>query len=182
MRARGPRGRERGGCPRSQHGAVAVEFALVLPLLVMLMFGIFTSGMTFSDHLSVTNSVREAARLGAAVDYSTGPTAWADAVQERVRQVYFNAGGTLSSNQVCVRLEDSLGTSPPLASPTSQGSTCSSDVPTSPTGMAGGSCVVKVWVTKPAEISLMVFPAMKFNIGAKSVSYYGRTAGVCKAS
>ena len=43
--------------------------------------------------------------------------------------------------------------------------------------MATGSCVVKVWVRKPQSIVLVVAPPLNLEIGAQSVSYYGRTRG-----
>lgn len=170
----GTRARSRG----RQAGAVAVEFALILPVLVMLMFGIITSGLAYSDHLSVTNAVREAARLGSAVDYSTGSGAWGDSVQTRVRQVYMNGTGTLNTGQICVQLVNDAGVQ--LAAPTSQGS-CGT-APTSPSGMASGSCAVKVWVEKPSHITILVAADLNFKIRARSVSYYGRSAGLCTAS
>ena len=162
----------------SERGAAAVEFALVLPPLVMLMFGLFTSGLAYSDHLSVTNAVREGARLGAAMDYSTGATVWANSVQTRVQQVYFNANSSLPTGNVCVQLVDSSDIE--LATPTAQGS-CGT-APGLPPGVTPGSCVVKVWVKKPAKISLLISPDWNFDIGARSVSYYGRTTGSCTAS
>lgn len=165
---------------RSQAGAAAVEFALVLPILIMLMFGLVTAGLAYSDHLAITNAVREAARLGAAIDYDpASPSTWANSVQERVQQVYFNAGSTVATSQICVRLVGSGGAQ--IAAPTTQGSSCGTE-PSPPSNMTTGSCVVKVWVRKPAKISLVVFPAMSFSIGARSVSYYGRTVGSCQAS
>jgi Flp pilus assembly protein TadG len=49
---------------------VAVEFALVFPLLVMLLFGIITAGISFAHSLGLTNAVREGARFGAISDAS----------------------------------------------------------------------------------------------------------------
>lgn len=164
---------------RRERGAVAVEFALVLPVLVALMFGVFTAGGAYSDHLSVTNAVREAARFGGAVDYSANATTWADSVQERVGDVYMNGLGTLAETQICVRLLDSGGGV--VAEPASQGTTCGTE-PDTPTSVPAGSCVVKVWVQKPAEISMLVFDALDFTIRAESVSFYGRETTECPGS
>ena len=155
-------------------GAAAVEFALVAPLVLMLLFGMITGGMSYSDHLSITNAVREGARFGAAIDY-TSPS-WATSVRTRVQQVYFNAADTLTDQQVCVALVTSAGAT--LAS--AAGTGCGA-APASPTTMATGSCAVKVWVRKPQSIVLVVAPPLEFDIGAQSVSYYGRTAGSCTA-
>jgi len=49
----------------SDDGASAVEFALVLMLLVMLLFGIIQYGYTFFEYVQVAHSAREAVRWGA---------------------------------------------------------------------------------------------------------------------
>jgi hypothetical protein len=49
---------------RGDEGASAVEFALVLPLLVMLAFGIISFGLYFAGLLGLSNATREAARYG----------------------------------------------------------------------------------------------------------------------
>ena len=162
-----------------EDGVAAVEFALVLPILVMLLFGVTSVGLTYSDHLSITNAVREGARLGAAIDYTPGPSTWADSVQLRVQQVYFNAGSTLSTNQICVELVDSAGVS--RAVPTTQGADCG-PAPSSPSTVTTGSRIVKVWVKKPAKITVVIAPDYNLSIGAQSVSYYGRTSGSCTAT
>ncbi len=46
-------------------GAAAVEFALVLPILVMLVFGIVYFGLGYNAKLGVTAAVREGAREAA---------------------------------------------------------------------------------------------------------------------
>jgi Flp pilus assembly protein TadG len=51
---------------RTQHGASAVEFALVLPLLVLLSFGIIEFSMALYDKAMITNASREGARAGIA--------------------------------------------------------------------------------------------------------------------
>ncbi len=54
-----PRGRRHG-----ERGAAALEFALVMPVLFLLLFGIIDYGLWFNDSLSVRQGVREGARLG----------------------------------------------------------------------------------------------------------------------
>lgn len=44
------------------HGSIAVEFALVLPILVTLLLGVIEFGSAFGAQLTVTNAAREAAR------------------------------------------------------------------------------------------------------------------------
>ena len=47
---------------RGQDGAAAVEFALLLPLLVLLLFGFIQFGTAFNTRIQATNAAREAAR------------------------------------------------------------------------------------------------------------------------
>ena len=56
----------------SEHGASAVEFALILPLLILLLFGLFEVGRMFWTCNIVSASVRDAARYAARVDMNCG--------------------------------------------------------------------------------------------------------------
>jgi Flp pilus assembly protein TadG len=47
---------------RSQRGAAAVEFALVMPLLLLLVFGIVEFGLIMNRQITVTHAAREGAR------------------------------------------------------------------------------------------------------------------------
>lgn len=49
---------------RSQRGAAAVEFAVVLPLLLVLLFGIVEFSILLFDKALLTNASREGARAG----------------------------------------------------------------------------------------------------------------------
>ena len=49
---------------RTQRGASAVEFALILPILILLFFGIVDFGLLIYDKQVITNASREAARAG----------------------------------------------------------------------------------------------------------------------
>lgn len=53
---------------KSQEGAAAVEFALVLPLLVILLLGLIDFGHLFFSVNTITNAAREAARRAAVQD------------------------------------------------------------------------------------------------------------------
>lgn len=50
---------------KKERGQAMVEFVLVLPVFLLLVFGIVDFGMGFHAWLTVTNSAREGARLGA---------------------------------------------------------------------------------------------------------------------
>ena len=53
----------------NQKGAAAVEFAIVLPLLVLLVFGIIESSLFLYDKAMITNASREGARAGIVYSY-----------------------------------------------------------------------------------------------------------------
>ena len=50
---------------KTQHGQAVVEMALVLPILIMLVFGIIEFGRILNTYMTVTNISREGAREGA---------------------------------------------------------------------------------------------------------------------
>jgi len=50
---------------RDDKGAAAVEFALVLPILVLLLFGMIEFGVVYDAQLQVTHAAREGARRAA---------------------------------------------------------------------------------------------------------------------
>ena len=56
---RGRHGRTR------DHGAAAVEFALVLPVLILLLGGIIDFGFAFNAQISLTHAAREGVRVEA---------------------------------------------------------------------------------------------------------------------
>lgn len=69
--------RRAGGCPGPgrEKGAVAVEFALVLPVFLVLVLGIFEFGRAFNIQISLSQAARESARYTAVhyndTDFST---------------------------------------------------------------------------------------------------------------
>ena len=58
---------------RDQEGAAAVEFALLLPLLVLLLFGMIEFGLAFNTRIQATNAARAGARMAV-----VGIADWAD--------------------------------------------------------------------------------------------------------
>lgn len=52
-------------CARRERGAVAVEFAIIMPILLLLVLGIIEFGFGYHAWDSTQNAAREGARLGA---------------------------------------------------------------------------------------------------------------------
>lgn len=65
---------EHGARGGREHGAAAVEFALVAPLLLALMYGIVSFGLVFYQQITVTQLARQAARTAAICAGSPGAT------------------------------------------------------------------------------------------------------------
>jgi Flp pilus assembly protein TadG len=86
-------------------GAALVEFAFILPILAMLVFGMLTGGIVMNRKASLTHATREAARYGATVpiDQLGTTDAWADHVRDVAVE---RSGGELTSGQICVALMD----------------------------------------------------------------------------
>ncbi|MBT2567417.1 pilus assembly protein [Arthrobacter sp. ISL-85] len=62
----------------SERGAAAVEFAILLPLLLMLVLGVIEFGRAYNTQLTLTNAARDGVRVMA---IGNNPTAAATAVQ-----------------------------------------------------------------------------------------------------
>jgi Flp pilus assembly protein TadG len=73
---------------RSEEGQAAVEFALVVPMLIALLLGIVQAGIAFNHYLAVTDAARAAARQ--AIEARVGGVTLSD-----VQQAAQNAAGSL---------------------------------------------------------------------------------------
>lgn len=130
---------------RSERGAIFLEFALILPLLMAVILGIFTGGQAYSDKISVMEAVREGARYGASLEMGSGAgalAAWESGVANRVVAA---SGGDIALADVCVRWV--------LPSTTAQ---CGLADPAGATNEPAVH-LVKVSATKPAKMEFFFF-------------------------
>jgi Flp pilus assembly protein TadG len=67
---------------KREQGQTMTEFALVLPLLALLLFGVIQFGIVFHQYVTLTDAVRTGARQGAVGSRLTNPEA---VVIDRVR-------------------------------------------------------------------------------------------------
>jgi Flp pilus assembly protein TadG len=75
---------------RSERGTEVLEFALVLPVLMLVFGGVVDMGFLFNNYAVVTNAAREGARIAAI-------PGWVEAdVKDRVNEYIRAAGLTLS--------------------------------------------------------------------------------------
>jgi len=92
-----------------ERGSALVEFALILPLILMLAFGIVTSAITYNHKIDLTHAAREGARYGATLAQlqcsgspnPCGTKTWAQVVQAVVVERAF---GDVTAADVCVSL------------------------------------------------------------------------------
>jgi Flp pilus assembly protein TadG len=69
---------------RNQRGQTVVEFALCLPLMALLLFGVIQFGIVFNNYVTLTDAVRAGARK-AAVSRNLGAASAVTATQLAVR-------------------------------------------------------------------------------------------------
>ncbi|MGA3029759.1 MAG: TadE family protein [Candidatus Limnocylindrales bacterium] len=91
----GPSGRR----STRKRGQAMVEFALVLPIFMLILSGILDFGFALYSRMTVINAAREGARAAAMVsDVTTIPTV----IQNRVISAAASAGLTLTASNVVV--------------------------------------------------------------------------------
>ncbi len=161
---------------RGDRGAALLEFALIIPVLMMVLVGMFSGGLAYNQKLDLSHAAKEGARYGATLPstqtFSSGyatPNTWAYGVRQYVVD---KSGGSLTSAQVCVALVEG-------ATPTVVGGHT--------TAVGGGPCLttdpypsynvttdkgrrVQVLVSRPGQIDLGVFPAVSFTMTIKAVA------------
>src|SRR3954462_7637917 len=97
----------------SERGAVLVEFALVFPILVMLLFGLLSGGLAWNQNLALSQGVRVGARYGATLPWSKY-TPLDDYLDVLATRVVDNSDGNLSTTSpgrmVCVAYVPPAGT------------------------------------------------------------------------
>jgi Flp pilus assembly protein TadG len=93
----------------TSRGAVLVEFALIAPILFLILFGIIEFGWAFLQDIDVRHGAREGARL-AAVDFKTTATPTAAQQQDQIIQ------------EMCTRMDADTSVSVNLYRPVSNAS------------------------------------------------------------
>ena len=90
---------------RRDTGQSVVEFALVVPVFLLLLAGMIDFGLGLYSDITVTNAAREGARLGVAMPYSAAaPSAYTSAIDARVRDMATSLDGTnLTVTTSCLR-------------------------------------------------------------------------------
>jgi Flp pilus assembly protein TadG len=158
-----------------EKGAIAVEFALVLPLLAALLMVIITAGLGYNRTLGVGEGVREGARFGATLDSAS----WSASVvqQHTIDATALNVSGqpaVVTSAMVCTQL-----VRVPTVVAGIYGADCgpASSAPANPAGVSAGTCLVKVWARITVGLTFILIPSQNITVNRQSVSLYER--GTC---
>ncbi len=90
---------------KREDGAVAVEFALILPILIVLVFGIIEFGLALYNKEVIANASREGARYGIVIG---PPRPLEDDIKGVVRSYLTNFGWDASAADISV-INDTTG-------------------------------------------------------------------------
>jgi hypothetical protein len=131
-----------------ERGATLVEFAIIAPVLSMLIFGMIEYGLLFRDYLTVSNVTRTGARVGSAA--GNQPLADYNILQAVKAAAGALPGGVASIDKIIVYKTTSADGAPPAACITG--------------GSQSGSC--NVYLKADAAWNL---PTTSFGCGAGSV-------------
>lgn len=148
----------------TERGNALVEMAIVLPLAMAMLLGIFTGGYAYFQKISLVDAARDGARYGASLKVPVeGVNGWKQAVQDRVVAL---SGGQVVAADVCVA----------LVVPTGSNTACGVDDPagasTDPSALTPAS-VVKVSVARTATIEF-IFNTLHPTLSARIAARYER--------
>lgn len=93
----------------ADRGAAAVEFALVVPVLLLLVFGIIDYGLFLSDNLAVKQGIREAAREAVVSDRVACDDASLDCLAALAEERIGAVGGAAEVRVEIVRVDTNPG-------------------------------------------------------------------------
>lgn len=153
-----------------EHGAVIVETAFTITLLIMLLLGIVTSGVAYHQNNTLQTAAREGSRFGATLPVSGSIAGWLDSVRDVTKSAAVgNLDPGVPGQYICVamvgsttqRLVETGGTD------STSGSACFSD------GRPAGEDRVQVVVEREATINALVF-STDVTLSSSSAARYER--------
>lgn len=145
-------------------GAILVELAFVLPVLLSIVLGSITGGEAYFRKIGVTESVREGARFGASLVLGPGPNALADWEASVKARVVAASGDQLSTADVCAKLVLPIG-----------GADCGVGDPAG-ASLEPGVHLAKVSATKNAKIEFLFF-SVGTTLRSRLAARYERDTG-----
>lgn len=164
-----------------QRGASVVEFAIVLPLLVMMIFGIITGGQAYNLNNSMNNSAREATRYAATLPVGGSMSSYLNTVADVARDAATGAmDPAVPAQSICVAYVYPDGTAPDDrtarlvetagARVVTVGNWCTAD------GRPSSERRVQVVLERDSELEAVVY-SQTLHLEASSVARYERADG-----
>ncbi|HRN49908.1 MAG TPA: pilus assembly protein [Anaerolineales bacterium] len=92
-------------------GQGMVEFALVIPILLLIIVGIFEAGRALYVYQSISSASREAARLGSGAGETSGTPQYLNCTAIRNRAVQIGRPGNVTAANVLISYDSGPGTS-----------------------------------------------------------------------
>lgn len=132
---------------RAEDGATAVEFALLAPIFIMLLFGIISFGLVFAQQLGLSNGARQGARAGVV----SGATC------KQIYQEAQDASGTIGMGGTSVTVSIKRGATAAAATNVCGGSPSTSTTQPCKGSTAGDSVYVKTSYTSQLIIPPVIF-------------------------
>jgi Flp pilus assembly protein TadG len=154
---------------------VSIEFAIVLPILLMFLLGILAVGIAYNNVMGIANGVREGSRFGATTLSSSTWGATVQAQTVELSHLNFSGNTVVTPSMVCAQLV-SAGSPSTVKQASSCNTATAGPVPADPTGLVAGTCYVKVWARMPVEVDLKVVPTMTNQVDRQSIALYERGA------
>jgi Flp pilus assembly pilin Flp len=153
-----------------ERGASLVEFALVLPFIMMVVLGLVSAGVGYNLKITLTHAAREAARYAAILPTDGDTETWLANVEARLLD---NASGALDTGQpgatYCIAYVDGSSTGPETKHIDETGAIntgwCSDD------GRGDSEWRVQIEVSRDTDFNALFF-SQTISLGSSAVSRY----------
>lgn len=166
---------------RDERGAVLVEFALVLPVLLAFLLGTVTVGGAYNQNISMNNAARESSRYGAVRPVEADLAAWLETVADvAVASATGDLDANVAGQYICVAYVYPDGTSSEDSTIRlieqagsrliQTGQTCFVD------GRPSDERRVQVQLARDTDIEAVLF-SQTITLNANSVTRFERTGG-----
>ena len=167
---------QRGHARSDERGVAVVEFALILPVLAMLIFAMITAGIAYDRNLGISYSAQQTARFASTLPLSSyGSTdAWLDAVHQRVVETSEgHLGQDAPGRRICIAYVDPDAGVTRSRTVTSSDSTvvrnasqCYAD------GLPSSEVRVQVSLSRADEIDLVLFGGVDLTLSKDVIARY----------
>jgi Flp pilus assembly protein TadG len=148
---------------RDERGASVLEFAMIAPVLFMLVLGIFTGSQAYNQKLSLTSAAREGGRWGAtqATNGVTNATWLANVAAQVENRANGDLAPSVSNRTLCVAIiPPSTSTSPSqylLWTTSDSGTVANGTCPGTTVSQSSTDQQVQVVVKRSATLDTMLF-------------------------